>query len=321
MAVVVSSEEYASLGESMRVDPPVERHRRRIGMIAGWGQYPRVVVEALKKQHYEVHCLAVKDHCDPALAELCDDVQWIGLAKLGRAIRYFRSHDVRKATMAGKIHKVSLFQPRVWIRHLPDWRALRRLAPYILGFRGDLKDDTLITAVLDEFSRDGIVFRPATDFVPELLVRYGQLTRRAPSRGQRNDIEFGWTLAKELGRVDVGQSVCVKDRAPLAVEAIEGTDECIRRAGRLCAVGGFTVVKVAKPQQDMRFDVPTIGLGTLEAMVEAGAKVLALEAGRTIVLEEDKVLDFADRHGLVIVSLDRGRQIETPSVTAVGASR
>jgi hypothetical protein len=143
---------------------------------------------------------------------------------------------------------------------------------------------------------------PATDFAPQLLAPPGQLTRRAPSASERQDIEFGWTLAKELGRLDIGQSVAVKGRAVIAVEAVEGTDACIRRAGELCPQGGFTVVKVAKPQQDMRFDVPTIGLGTIQSLIAAGAKVLAIEAGKTIVVDRNEVVALADKHGLTIVS-------------------
>ncbi|MGA2032334.1 MAG: LpxI family protein, partial [Thermoguttaceae bacterium] len=131
-----------------------------------------------------------------------------------------------------------------------------------------------------------------------------QLSCRAPSAWQWKDIRFGWQLAKEMGRLDIGQSVAVRDQAVLAVEAVEGTDECIRRAGQLCPAGGFTVVKVAKPQQDMRFDVPTIGLGTLETLVAAGGRVLAVEAGRTILLDAPQVLDLADRHGVVIVAVE-----------------
>jgi DUF1009 family protein len=137
------------------------------------------------------------------------------------------------------------------------------------------------------------------------LVKPGPLTRRRPSSSEEKDIQFGWSLAKEMGRLDVGQSVAVKDRAALAVEAIEGTDECIRRAGVLCPKGGFTVVKVAKPQQDMRFDVPTIGLLTLQTMVQAGARVLAIEAGKTIILDEPNIVDYANAHGLIVVALER----------------
>ena len=144
----------------------------------------------------------------------------------------------------------------------------------------------------------GIDFRPATEFAPELLVPEGLIGGRSPTPQQLRDIEFGWQLAKAMGRLDVGQSVCVKDQAVLAVEAIEGTDACIGRAGGLCKKGGFTVVKVAKPQQDMRFDVPTIGLGTVRTLIEAGGQVLAVEADKTILVEREEVLEFAARHRL-----------------------
>ncbi len=161
-------------------------------------------------------------------------------------------------------------------------------------------------AIVRTFDRHGVVFKPATDYAPELLVKEGCLTFRQPSAAEQKDIEFGWRLAKEIGRLDVGQSVAVKDRAPLAIEAIEGTDECIRRAGQLCRKGGFTVVKVAKPKQDMRFDVPTIGLGTIETLAAAGGRVLAIEAGRTIILDQAQVVELARRHGIAIVALASG---------------
>ncbi len=275
----------------------------RIGLLAGWGRFPIVVAEALKAQGYYVSCLGMVDHADPALAEICDDFAWQGLAKLGRAIRYFQRRGIQDATMAGKFHKVVLYQPWVWLKHLPDWRAIKTFYPHFVASHQDRKDDTLLGTVVEAFAEDGIRFGPATDYAPELLVKEGQLTGRPLSAAQQADIEFGWQLAKEMGRLDIGQSVCVKDRAVLAVEAIEGTDECIRRAGVLCPKGGFTIVKTAKPQQDMRFDVPTIGLGTLETMLAAGARILAVEAGCTILLDEPAFLDFAHRHKLVVVAL------------------
>jgi len=277
---------------------------RRMGMLAGWGRYPLLVAEALHRQGYEIYCQAVIGHADPRLAEVCDHLRWSGLGKFGGAIRYFRRHGVTEATMAGKIHKVVLFQPWHWLRHLPDLRTIRMFIPHLFTRRKDCKDDTLLGAIVDEFAREGIRFAPATDYAPELLVRPGQLTRRGPSAWQWKDIHFGWQIAKELGRLDIGQSVAVHSQAVLAVEAIEGTDQCIRRAGGLCPAGGFTVVKVAKPQQDMRFDVPTIGLGTLEALSQSGGKVLAIEAGRTIILDQPEVIDFADRKGLIVVALE-----------------
>jgi DUF1009 family protein len=148
-----------------------------------------------------------------------------------------------------------------------------------------------------------MAFASALDFCPELLVQEGVLTRRSPTAAELKDIEFGWTLAKEMGRLDVGQSVAVEERAALAVEAIEGTDRCIERAGHLCRSGGWTLVKVAKPQQDMRFDVPTIGQSTIENLHKAGARVLAIEASRTIVIDQPEVVALANRYGLSIVAL------------------
>jgi hypothetical protein len=276
---------------------------RRVGLMAGWGHYPLVIAESLQRQGCQTYCLGMIGHADPALAQRCHDFRWIGLAKMGRAIRYFKRHGVTEVMMAGKIHKTLLFQPWMWLRSLPDWRMLKAALPHFLTRRKDCRDDSLLRTIVDEFAADGIRFSPPTDFAPELLVQPGQLTQRGPSRWQSKDIGFGWTIAKEMGRLDIGQSVAVKHQAVLAVEAIEGTDACIRRAGGLCPAGGFTVVKVAKPSQDMRFDVPTIGLGTLQSMVEAGGRVLAVEAHRTIVVDQSEAVDFADRHGLVIVAV------------------
>ncbi len=293
--------------------------RQPIGLLAGWGDFPVVIARALKRQSYEVYCLGLKGHTDERLAEVCDDFRWNGLCKLGASIRYFRRRGVRVATMAGKYPKLKLLQPRAFLKNLPDWRAVRRFAPLILARRGNLKDDTLLTELLAEYALDGIEFRPPTDFVPEVLVRFGQLTRRGPSDTQRKDVEFGWDVAKEMGRLDVGQTVVVKNRAVLAVEAIEGTDECIRRAGQLCPGGDFTVVKVAKPQQDMRFDVPTIGRHTLENIIRSGGRVLAVEAGKTIIVNEPEVLELANRHRLIVVALRQDGQCVLPEPETTAA--
>ncbi len=279
-------------------------NRSSVGLVAGWGRYPLVVADALRRQGYTIFGLGIKEHADPALAELCDEFRWVGMARLGQALRFFRRHKIRQITLAGKIHKVKLYSPGGWLKYWPDWQTVRAFWPHFVSRRHDQRDDTLLGVVVQAFAARGIDAVPATDFVPEVLVKLGQLTRRGPSAAQRQDIEFGWRLAKELGRLDIGQSVAVKDRTPLAVEAIEGTDECIRRAGSLCTAGGFTIVKVAKPQQDMRFDVPTIGRGTLEAMAAAGARLLAVEAGKTIFVDQPQCLELAERHGIVVVALD-----------------
>jgi DUF1009 family protein len=287
---------------------------RRVGILAGWGRYPLIVAEALRRQGFETYCLGVTGHADPRLAEVCDHFRWSGLARFGSAIRYFLRHGVTDATMAGKIHKVVLFRPWNCFRLLPDLRTIRMFIPHFLTRREDCKDDTLLSVIVNEFGREGIRLGPATDYAPELLVKRGQLTRRRPSAWQTKDIAFGWKIAKELGRLDIGQSVAIKDQAVLAVEAVEGTDQCIRRAGELCRAGGFTVVKVAKPQQDMRFDVPTIGLGTLQTLLQSGGRVLAVEAGRTILLDEPEVIAFANQRGLIIVALDNPSPLGDPHV-------
>jgi DUF1009 family protein len=226
---------------------------------------------------------------------------WVGVARLGGMIRRFKRAGVREVVMAGKVYKTALMHPWRLLQHLPDWRGLRC---WYSRRRRDNKDDTLLLGVIAEFERDGLRFGSALDYCPELLVRAGVLTRRAPTASEGRDIAFGWELAKEMGRLDVGQSVAVHERAVLAVEAIEGTDQAIARAGRLCPRGGFVVVKVAKPQQDRRFDVPTVGCATIETMHQAGAKVLAVEAGQTILLDEAETVALADRYGITVVALD-----------------
>lgn len=275
-----------------------------MGLVAGWGRYPLVVAQALKHQGYAVHCVAVKDHADPALADLCDTFFPAGIGRMGAMIRHFRRHGCTQATMAGKIHKAKvLFRHWGWVTHFPDLTTLRGFFPHFIAGTKDRRDDSLLLTVVDIFARGGIHFAPATDFAPELLVKPGNVTHRGLTAAQQKDVEFGWQMAKELGRLDIGQTVVVKGQSVIAVEAVEGTDECIRRAGELCPQGGFTVVKTAKPQQDMRFDVPTVGLGTLETIAKAGGAVLAVEAGRTILLDEPEFVALANRLGLVVTAL------------------
>lgn len=280
----------------------------RVGLLAGWGNYPLVIAEAIRAQGADIVGLGVKDHVDPKFADLCVEYRQIGLAKLGAAIRFFKRHGVSQATMAGKFHKKLIFQKFVWFKHLPDLTFIRTFYPHFVTNTADRKDDTLLGAIVDAFAKHEIHFGPATDFAPELLVKNGTIAGKPLSDGQMKDIEFGWELASEMGRLDIGQSVCVKGRAVLAVEAVEGTDECIRRAGELCPSGGFTVVKVAKPQQDMRFDVPAVGLGTIETMAAAGGRVLAIEANKTILLDRDELVLAATNHGIQIVALHNPAQ-------------
>ncbi|MEZ6094408.1 MAG: UDP-2,3-diacylglucosamine diphosphatase LpxI [Pirellulaceae bacterium] len=286
------------------INLPTVTRNKRIGLVAGWGQYPITVAERLIASGYEVYCVAVAGHADPVLEKICTGYKTFGIGRLGAQTRYLRHCGCEHATMAGKIFKTRIIGRFAWIRHTPDltfWKYFYR--QFITGTE-DRNDDSMLLTVTRLFSDRGIQFLPATDFAPELLVKKGTLTRRRISDLEMKDIQFGWRLAKSMGELDVGQSVVVKGRACIAVEAIEGTDACIRRAGELCRSGKMTVVKVAKPQQDKRFDMPTIGVGTLESMRVAGANVLAIEANMTVILEEEQVIKQANDMGISIVALD-----------------
>jgi DUF1009 family protein len=273
---------------------------RTIGLLAGSGRFPIVFAEAARRQGYAVACVGIRYEAPGELKTLCDSFQTVSVSRLGGMIRSFKRRGVRRIVMAGKITKSVMYTPLRFVRLWPD---LRMMNFWYRRLHGDHRDDSILLAVIEEFALDGMTFESALDYCPELLVKDGVLTRRAPTAPEREDIAFGWKLAKEMGRLDVGQSVAVKEQAALAVEAIEGTDRCISRAGQLCRAGGWTLVKVAKPNQDMRFDVPTVGASTIENLHQARARVLAIEAGKTIVIDQDQVVALADQFGLTIVAL------------------
>ena len=250
-----------------------------IGLLAGSGRFPDLFAEAARRQGLSVACVGIKYEVPEELRSLCDSFRCRRQSpSWERMIRAFRRLGVKRIVMAGKVTKNVMYTPWRMLQLCPD---LRMIQWWYRGNRVDNRDDSLLLSIIAEFERDGMTFASALDFCPELLVKDGILTRRAPTSAEQKDIEFGWNLAKEMGRLDVGQSVAVKEKAALAVEAIEGTDRCIERAGQLCRAGGWVLVKVAKPQQDMRFDVPTIGVTTIENLHKARARVLAIEAGRT----------------------------------------
>ena len=273
--------------------------RTPIGLIAGAGRFPIVFAAKARELGIPVICIGVADMADPSLRELCHRFYWLERLSLGSIFRNFRRHGVERWTMAGKYHKKVVFQPWMWLRLMPDWRAARF---WLSRARRDNKDDSLLLGLIGEFERQGLHCVSALELCPELLVTEGLLTKRAPTARELRDIDFGWTLAREMGRLDIGQSVMIRERACIAVEAIEGTDRCIERAGELCARAGFVVVKVAKPNQDMRFDVPAIGPATIGAMRAAGATALAIEAGKTILIDEAETLALADRYGMAVIA-------------------
>lgn len=274
---------------------------RPVGLLAGWGRFPILFAEKARERGLPVVCVGITDEASPNLAKLCDRFDWSHMFRLGRTLRLFKKAGVEKVVMAGKIHKAKwMYRPWRIFKLVPDWRTFRL---WYCRRRPDNRDDSLLLAIVREFAREGMEISSALDLCPELLVPQGNLTRRPLTAVEEEDIAFGWLVAREIGRHDIGQSVAVKNRTVLAVEAIEGTDKAISRAGELCRSDGFVVVKVAKPKQDMRFDVPTVGCSTIETMRQAGARVLAIEADKTIILDQADTVALANRYGMTIIAL------------------
>lgn len=286
--------------------------QRPIALMAGWGTYPQAVAEALQKQNRRIVGIGIIDHADPQLAKYCEEFDWIGIGGIGKAVRLCKRWGARQAIMTGKLHKVMYYQPGWWLKHRPDWKCIKAFYPQLLGL-ADRKDDTLLSALVNAFAAEGIAFQSINEIAPKLLVQPGHLAGKPLTGKQQKDVEFGWQIAKAMGGLDIGQCVCIKDQTVIAVEAIEGTDICIRRAGELCTAGGMTIVKVAKPSQDMRFDVPTVGLKTLEAISAAGGRVLAIEAGKTILLDQSKFVVAAQRLNVTVVA------VEEPKLAQIAA--
>jgi UDP-2,3-diacylglucosamine hydrolase len=270
-----------------------------VGLIAGGGRFPIYFAERAKEVGLPVCCVGIAGMADPVLQELCPSFTWLRRAAIGKIIRTFQRNGVKRWTMAGKIYKHVLFRPWRILQFLPDWRTIHL---WYFRLRGNHGDDRVLLGIIDEFASEGLECVSALDLCPELLVRPGLLTRRSLSTRETEDVQFGWDIAKQMGQLDIGQSVMVREGVVLAVEAIEGTDQAILRAGQLCPQQGFVVIKVAKPQQDRRFDVPTIGPATIETMKKAGASVLAVETQQTILIDEAETIKLADRYGISIIA-------------------
>lgn len=269
----------------------------KIGLIAGNGRFPLIFAENAREQGLSVVAVAHRGETLPELEKVVSDsggqVYWIHVGQLTRLIRIFKSAGVEQVVMAGGIKKTRLFS-----NLRPDLRSLR-----LLRQAGQNKDDLLLRAVARELESEGLKVRESTLYLSSILAIKGPMTQRIPTPEEWKDIKFGWEIAKEVGRLEIGQCIVVKRRVVLAVEAIEGTDETIKRGGRLCR-SGAVVIKVSKPHQDLRFDVPAIGPSTIEAMVEVKAETLALEAGKTLLLDKAIILEKADRAGISIVGME-----------------
>lgn len=267
---------------------------KKLGLISGSGKLPFAIASEARAKGYTVVAIGLEPLADKALSSYVDEIKWINVGKLGEVIETLKKSDIKEAVMAGKVPKSLLYKSKI----SPDLRAVKLLLTL-----KDKSDDSILLAIAKELKKDGITLLKTTDFSAGLLTPEGVLTKAVPSGDEWKDIAFGWKIAKEVGRLDIGQTVVVKNLAVMAIEAIEGTDDAIKRGGEL-ANGGAVVVKVSKPQQDLRFDVPVVGFNTLRAMMEGNARVLAVEATNSIILDMEKMIKESNKAGICIVGFD-----------------
>ena len=262
-----------------------------LGIIAGNGVYPRLLADAARKAGVKkIVAAAFTGETDPVLAKHADLIEWMRVGQLNRLLKFFDQNKVHHAIMAGQIAPKNLFDVR------PDLKAL-----LLLGKLKQRNAESIFAAIADELARMDVDLLPATTFLEDSLATAGLIAGAKLSRQEEEDVDLGWTVAKEIARLDIGQTVIVKNGTVVAVEAFEGTNEAIRRGGAL-AREGAVMVKVAKPNQDMRFDAPVIGVETIRVAAEAKLRVIAIEAGKTLLLERDVFVDLADRSKISIVA-------------------
>ena len=262
----------------------------KFGMIAGNGSFPFLVLDGARKAGVDLAVVAIKEETDPRIEEGDEEVTWVGIGQLGKMISFFKRRDVTRVIMAGQVKHAQLFSGSI-----PDLRMVKML--WGLPRRNT---DSLIGGVADELAKDGIELIDSTYFISEQLAPEGVLTKRKPSEVEAANIEYGLHIAGEIARLDLGQTIVVRAQACVAIEAMEGTDATIRRAGDL-AKGKLTVVKVAKPDQDMRFDVPVVGVPTVQAMIDAGATCLSVTAGKTLIFDRGEMIKLADSNKITIL--------------------
>ena len=265
---------------------------QKIGLIAGNGQFPLLIAKAAQRKGWQVYAVGYKGETDPELTNLVTAIEWLYLGQIKKMIKFFRSKEIKDAVMIGGVTKTKMFTN---VR--PDTSAISILA----GMR-HTHDDAVLRAFADFLDKEGIRIHASTFLLPELLAPPGIWTRKKPSRSELEDMHLGWEIAKETGRLGIGQCVVVAGGTVLAVEAIEGTDAAISRGGAL-AKGHAVVVKVCKPNQDTRFDIPAIGLNTIDTMHKAGIKSLAVEAGKAVVFDRETMVQYANKYGMAIIAL------------------
>ncbi|MBI1820795.1 MAG: UDP-2,3-diacylglucosamine diphosphatase LpxI [Nitrospirae bacterium] len=264
----------------------------KIGLIAGNGRFPIIFASQIKSQGKQVIAVAHLGETERDLEAFVDKIFWIKVGQLGKLIKIFKHEHVQNIVMAGGIKKTRLFTDV-----LPDLRAVR-----LLSSLKEKKDDAILRAIASDLEKEGLHIKDSSYYLFSLLVEEGPLTSRKPTKKEFEDIEFGWKIGKGIGKLDIGQSIVVKDKVVLAVEAIEGTDEAIKRGGRLGEENAI-VVKICKPGQDLRFDLPAIGPGTIKSMVSVKASILAVEAGNTLLLDREETLKAAEKGGIGIIGV------------------
>ncbi len=272
----------------------IQTETDKIGIIAGGGQFPLLFAKAAHSQGLKVYAAAHQGETDEALVDHVERLQWVKLGQLGKIISFFKQEGVKKTVFIGSITKTNIFRD---VR--PDLKGLG------LWNKINIKqDDAILRAVADRLEKDGIEVVASTGYVPELLFPKGILTKKKPTKDQMVDIIYGWGIARSLGNLDIGQCVVVRNQTVLAVEAIEGTDATILRGGTL-GKEKAVVVKLRKPNQDLRFDLPAIGMKTIDSMKEVKASVLAVEAEYALFFDRDAVIQAADNAGIVIVGVEK----------------
>lgn len=277
--------------------------QKPIGLIAGEGQLPLLTAKGIRAAGRRVVCIGLYAQYDEALPGMCDAFGTAGIVQLGKWIRLMRKWGAEDVVMVGRVKKVRMYDPLYLFKQLPDLRAIRL---WFGKLRHDKRNDAILTAVADELAAHGVNLIDTTEYIPEQMAHEGVMTRTQPSAEHGKDIEFALPVVSRMGDLDVGQSIAVRDREIIAVEAIEGTDKMIKRAGELCRRGGWTLLKIAKPEQDMRFDVPTIGLNTIENLKANNASCLAVEAGKVIMADKEAIIAAADKAGIAIVGIKVG---------------
>jgi len=264
----------------------------KFGLIAGNGKFPFMVLEGARQSGTQMAVAAIHEETDPEIEQLAGSLKWVGIGQLGKMIRFFKEEGVEKAIMAGQVKHVQIFG-----RAIPDARMLKVLLK--LPRRNT---DSLIGAIATELQNEGIELIDSTYFLQDALPSPGTLTRRQPDKHERENIDYGLELAKEIARLDLGQTIVVRGNACVAIEAMEGTDETIKRAGGLVK-GRLTVVKIAKPNQDMRFDVPVVGVPTIKTMIESGATCLCITAGKTLMFDREEMIRLANEKKISIIAV------------------